>query len=517
MPVFAATSCDTAAVNLVGSTNRLSAEVVVVGGGSAGAVVAGRLAERGVDVVLVEAGPDYGSFSSGQWPNDLVDARALAASHDWGYHDDRWTWSRARVMGGCSSHNGAIAAVGHSADYDEWTLPGWTAHDVLPLFNTVIDKMRVRAYERHEAVPFHEECLQAAESLGWTIASDLCDLNANESFGLETVNVVGTTRWNAAFAYLDPVRERPNLRIVDCTITDRFTTAADGVLIHGWRVPAMPANQHQAFASTATLEPVEIVAGQLVISAGVYGTPAILQRSGIGNADRLIQLGITPVHNLDGVGANLHDHPMINVERAVGPRLQRHLDDVAATGFLPEEQTLGKFRSSLAVDGLYDTHVFPVCASDQTRELHGRVAVEVACMKPRSRGECFITSSDPLAAPHIDHRYLSDLEGHDLTVLRDGVEYAGQLLSQPVLGALLGDVVHASDTDEAIRNRVAHYYHPVGTCAMGTGAQSVCDPRGRVYGVDHVVVADASLMPVIPRANTNLPTVMIGERIASWL
>jgi choline dehydrogenase len=496
---------------------RIEADVVVVGGGSAGAVVAARLAERGVDVVLVEAGPDYGPLSGGQWPGELVDARMLATSHDWGYHDQRWTWSRARVMGGCSSHNGAIAAVGHRADYDEWNLPGWTAADVAPLFATVVDTMRVRAYGRHEAVPFHEECLQAAEALGWMIASDLCDLDANESFGLETVNVVGSTRWNTSFAYLDPQRGRSNLRIVACTIIDRFTPIADGVLLHGWRVPAMPVGTGGAFASAAASESIEIVAGRLVLSAGVYATPAILQRSGVGDAPRLRDLGIASLAHLPGVGANLHDHPMINTDRAIGAVLQQHLDDVAATGFLPEEQTLGKSRSSVAHDGLYDTHVFPVCASDQTSQLHGRVAVEVACMKPRSRGEVFITSCDPLAAPHIDHRYLSDTGGHDLTVLRDGLRRAEQLLNHPLVGSLLGEPVSDISSEQSIRDRVAHYYHPVGTCAMGTGPTAVCDEHGRVHGLDNVIVADASLMPTIPRANTNLPTIMIGERIASWL
>jgi choline dehydrogenase len=161
--------------------------------------------------------------------------------------------------------------------------------------------------------------------------------------------------------------------------------------------------------------------------------------------------------------------------------------------------------------------MFPVCASDQTSVMHGRVAVEVACMKPRSRGRVDITSADPRVAPHIDHRYLSDAEGHDLTVLRDGIALANQLLDHPILANLLGDAIADTASDEALRTRVAHYYHPVGTCPMGTGPDSVCDERGRVHGLDHVVIADASIIPDIPRANTNLPSIMIGERIASWL
>jgi choline dehydrogenase len=485
----------------VGGAVTIEAAYVVVGGGSSGAVVAGRLAERGADVVLLEAGPDYGSVGDPRWAPELVDARQLATTHDWGYTAGRWTFERARVIGGCSSHNGAIAAVGHRRDYDAWGLPGWTGDDVEPLYRTVVERMRVRAYDRSDAVPFHEHCLVVAEAMGLHVASDLCDLDANASFGLETVNVVDGVRWNTAFAYLDPVRDRPNLRIVDHVLVDRIAEEAGGVTIHTVRDG----------------EPLVVRAGTLVLSAGVYGTPAILQRSGIGDPDRLRAVGVTPVLDLPGVGANLHDHSMVIADRAIGPELQRHLDVAAATGFLPEEQTLGKFVSSLSLDGLYDIHAFPVCASNQTSMLHGRVGIEVACMTPRSRGRLDITSPNPQAAPSIDHGYCTDPEGHDLAVLREGLAFASEMLDHPVLASLLGDVVTDVSTDRAVLDAVAHYYHPVGTCAMGTHDAAVCDGRGRVRGLQHVVVADASLFHQIPRANTNLPAVMVGERIASWL
>ena len=486
---------------LVRAEVPVRADVVVVGGGSAGCVVAGRLAEAGRDVVLVEAGPDYGPFESGRWPIELINASMLATSHDWGYTSGRWTFERARVIGGCSAHNGAIAAVGHFSDYDAWNLPGWMADDVRPLFNTVIDRMRVRTYDRSEAGPFHARCLEAAAASGWRMATDLCDLDANDSFGLESVNVHGTTRWNAAFAYLDPVRAGGHLRIVDEVLVDRFATSQGAVRLHG----------------TRRGDPLTIECGTLVLSAGVYGTPAVLQRSGVGDPAMLRRAGVEPRVDLPAVGANLHDHPMVHADRVVGPELQAWLDEAAATGFLPEEQTLGKALSSLATDGLYDTHVYPVCASNQTSLLHGRVLVEVACVTPRSRGDLHIVSGDPLAAPHIDHRYLSDAEGHDLAVLRDGLVRAEQLLDHPALAAVLGGRITDMSTDQAIRDTVAHYYHPVGTCRMGTDTMAVCDARGRVHGVPGVVVADASLMPQIPRANTNLPTVMIGELIAATL
>ena len=480
-----------------------AAEFVIVGGGTAGPVLAARLAEAGREVLLVEAGPDYGPHGTPGWPADLVDATTLALSHDWGYTggDGRWSFERARVIGGCSAHNGAIAAVGHRADYDAWGLPGWTADDVAPIFADVVETMRVRTYTDAEAVPFHRHCLEATRALGWKMTSDLCDLDGNDGFGLETVNVVGRTRWNAAFAYLDPVRHLPNLTILDRTLVNRFDETPTGVTVHAVRDG----------------QPVTLEAGTLVLAAGVYGTPLILQRSGIGDPERLRAVGVEPVLDLPGVGANLHDQPLVLVDRAIGAELQADIDAAAAAGFLPEEQTLGKAISSQAQDGLFDLHVFPVLAADQTHELHGRVGIVVSCVTPQSRGRIDIASTDPEAHPVIDHRYLHDEAGHDLAVLRDGIVLANEIFDHPAVAEHVGEAVTDFSTDDAIRANVAHYYHPVGTAKMGTGPDAVCDERGRVHGLSRVVVGDVSLFPQIMRANTNRPAVMTGERIAQLL
>lgn len=485
-----------------------SAEVVVVGGGSAGAVVAGRLAAEGVDVVLLEAGPDYGPLGGGRWPAEILDATALATTHDWGYASGPvegrapWVWERARILGGCSAHNGAIAAVGHHSDYDAWGLPGWSTAELRPLFATALEMMCVRAYTESEAGPFHARCLDAARTAGWTIASDLCDLDANTSFGLETVNVVDGVRWNSAFAYLDPVRGSGHLRIVGNALVDRVEETAGAASVH----------------AIVDGSPFTFAADTVVLAAGVYGTPAVLQRSGIGDPAHLARLGIATVVESPLVGTNLHDHPMVNAGRELADGLRTAIEEATARGFVPEEQTLGKACSSLAADGVFDLHLFPVCASTQTTLTGGRALVEVACMTPRSRGAVRITSTDPEAHPHIDHRYLTDADDHDLVALRDGLVMAEELLSQPALADVLVPEPPRDLSDAAIRRDVQHYYHPVGTTPMGLDpATSVCDPAGRVHGTERLVVADVSLMPQIPRANTNIPAVVLGERIAGFL
>ena len=488
------------------TTAKDHAEVVVVGGGSSGAVVAGRLAEAGVEVLLIEAGPDYGHFDDGRWPTEILDATALATTHDWGYTSgplegrEPWTWERARILGGCSAHNGAIAAVGHHSDYDAWGLPGWSTDELRPVFEVALERMRVRAYEDAEATPFHRRCLEAAATAGWAIASDLCDLDANEGFGLETVNIVDGVRWNTAFAYLDPVRGSGRLRILDNALVDRLVAGSQG-----WQVLLAGGG-----ASIGT--------DTVVLAAGVYGTPAILQRSGIGDPDRLRSVGIEPVVDLPLVGTNLHDHPMISAGRELTPQLRSELDQAVLRGIVPEEQTLGKARSSAATDGVFDLHVFPVCASIQTALTGGMGLVEVAGMTPRSRGSLHVTSPDPEAAPFIDHAYLSDPADHDLTLLRDGLELAEELLEQSALADVLEPAPRRNRSDDEIRREVAHYFHPVGTTPMGADqATSVCDARGGVHGVEGLVVADVSLMPQIPRANTNIPAIVLGERVAGFL
>lgn len=496
------------------------ADTVVIGAGTAGAAVAGLLAERGdQSVLLLEAGPDYGARDSGRWPAELLDARALpTATHDWGY-DSGATWShrtlpfeRARVVGGCSAHNGCAEIWGSRLDYDGWVElgnPGWSSDELLPVFRAGAARLRVRRYRDEEITPFHAACLQAAPGAGIPVVGDLNDLDEDVGIATSPVNIVDGVRWNAAFAYLDPVRGRRHLTVAGDALTDRL-------MIRDRRVEAVVVLRDGVASS--------VRAGRVVLCAGAYGSPAILLRSGIGDAAELRALGIAPRLDLPGVGRNLQDHPVGGLLFAGTGELERRMREFAGAHWLPEEQTIAKARSTRCKRG-FDLHLFPI-GGLQPDGGGWRWTLPFACMAPRSRGAVRLASADAVAAPHIDHGYLSDPDGADLQVLGDGLELARAVAAQPPLAALLGDellpgaaTTTRAELAELLKAFCMHYSHPVGTCRMGPAREraAVVDARGRVHGLDNAYVADASIMPIIPRANTNMPALVVGLQIAQWL
>jgi choline dehydrogenase len=492
------------------------ADTVVVGGGTSGPAVAGLLTEGCSERVLVlEAGPDYGARDTGRWPVDLLDARAMPVSHAWGYDSGALypervlPFDRARVIGGCSSHNGCAALWGSRADYDGWRAAGWSTDELLPLFHEVSRRMAVRSGEDVELGPYHRAVLETVEDYGVPRVADLNDLDADIGAGPFSANIRDGIRWNAAFAYLDPVRDRPNVAVLGDAIVDRVELRPGGSL----RVHAI----HDGRALV-------IEAGRVVLTAGTYGTPAILLRSGIGPARDLERLGIDVLLDRPGVGDNLHDHPMAELDFSGSPELSSALADASSRGFVPEEQTLAKLRSSHCRDA-FDLHLAPVAAVQPDSLLAGRVLLAVACMTPRSRGRLSLASSDPERMPLVDHGYLSDADGADLAVLADGVRSAREIAAREPLASLIGSEIGAlaglenDELAEGIRRTHGHYYHPVGTARMGRtdDPQAVCDASGRVLGIEQLWVGDCALIPTIPRANTNIPAVVVGTRVAREL
>jgi choline dehydrogenase len=497
------------------------AGTVVVGGGPAGAVMAARLADAGEDVLLLEAGPDYGPPDSGCWPERLLDPTLMPVEEvSWGYTSacQRGTLNmalqRARVIGGCSSHNGCAAVWGHRADYDAWALenPGWSAAEVEPLFEEVNRRLRVHVPPREELTPFHHAVLDAAAQAGYPYIADLSSLEPEFGFAIGPVNIDPATRvrWNASFAYLDPLRGLPNLRIAGDTLVDRLTF--DAGRVSGLEVVG-PEGRAQ------------IAAERVIFAAGAYGSPLILLRSGIGPADELRALGIAPIHDLPGVGRNLQDHPAIGVHYQARPETVAALDAFVAAGGLPrEEGTIGLARSGRCA-GPYDLHIYPI-ASRPFAGKGWRFHISAALMAPRSRGTIRLnpeTPGDPEAPPIIDTNYFSDPEGYDLAALSDALLLCRELGAQPALAALFAEelkpeaaVTSREAIGDWILSHASHDYHPAGTCRMGPASEpdAVVDASGRVHGLEGLLVADAAIMPFVTLANTNVPTFVGAEKIA---
>jgi choline dehydrogenase len=492
------------------------ADTVVIGGGTAGAAVAARLVQdTSQTVMLIESGPDYGAFTDQRWPEPLLDARSLPGGHDWGYSNSARTGrpghllERARVIGGCSSHNGCAAIWGSRVDYDHWVdlgNPGWSADELLPFFKLANETLRVKRISAAEVTPWQQACLDTAPKIGIPQVADLNDLDEDIGMSTSPVNIVDGIRWNSAFAYLDPVRGSERLTILAHTQVDRLR-------LEGSRV-----------VSLDVLGPdgrLTIEAGCVVMCAGTYGSPAVLLRSGIGPASELRALGIETKLDL-AVGKNLHDHPAVYLQYSGTPQLVAAMLDFAARGgVLFSEQTIAKFRSKYCTTA-YDLHLFPVGGQFMDTADHWDFLLPVANMTPLSRGSVQLTSADPFATLNIDTAYLSDPDEQDLAILWNGIELVRDYACQAPLSHWVGEEISPTanyQTPEDVRRDNLHYFHPVGTCKMGPESDmtAVVDARGKVYGVDNLYVADASIMPVVPRANTNIPALVVGERIAAWL
>ncbi len=447
----------------------------------------------GRTVCLLEAGPDYGAFAAGGWPDDMLDPRRLVFSHDWGTGGEDERSLGARIIGGSSAHNACVAVHGSPADYDEWGSE-WSYDRFATCLERAFRTLRTAAANTDTAAPFHEALLEAARAVGFPLLDDPNDPEQPVGVARFPANVVDGVRWNTSLAYLDPARGRPNLTIRGSSLVDRIVfdgRRAAGVVTNGERIEA----------------------GCIVLACGAYLTPAVLLRSGVGPPEDLRELGIAVVADLP-VGAVLLDHYGTAVAWEPSDTLSREtVDHEAANGPLFEPHTLIKAASASCPAGSWDLHLLPWVTPVAEQPGRYEPTIAVFHMKPLSVGRLRLRSTAPDALPLVERGFLTHPD--DMGVIAEGIAMARALAEVEPLRALLGPESRpgARPVEEYIGATARNYFHPAGTCAIGT----VVDQLGRVLGLDGLIVADASVMPTIPRANTNVTTVAIAEKIAETL
>ncbi len=489
--------------------------MLVVGGGAAGCVVATRLSEDpSCRVVLIEAGPDLRESP----PDDVRLGWQPTRSFDWGYTSEpdeagvTRALPRGRLLGGCSSTNATFALRGSPADYDGWASsgnPGWSFSDVLPSFTRLerdldfgdrpwhgsAGPVPIRRYRPGELSDVAAASLAGFAGMGITPVEDHNAPGAVGA-GLLPVNCLDGIRLSAAHTYLPRPGDRPNLAIrCDCEVVDLVVERgrALGVRLAGGEI---------------------VHAGCVVLSSGAYGSPLLLLRSGIGPASQLSDLGITISADLAGVGANLADHTAVALASP-------HAPDPAPA---PLAQAVATLHSSQAVAGSPpDLQLIAFVPDTPVGAAPATFRVVAALLKPRSRGRISLRSGRATEAPRIDLGTFR--EPCDLERLEEGLELAEGLAAQPEL-RLLGKggprrrrAPGRADRRDWMRRSCWTYHHPVGTCRMGAASDpsAVVDECGRVHGIDRLRIADASVMPDIPSANTHIPTLMVAERLAELI
>ncbi|MFO0335307.1 MAG: GMC family oxidoreductase [Pseudomonadota bacterium] len=532
----------------------MEADYVVVGGGTAGCVIAARLAAPGRSVVLLEAGDErdnpYTRIPAGAL--HLVGSPAydspIASEPDPTAHGRRTIWSAARVLGGGSLISGMVYARGWAADYDEWAAGGargWSWAEVAPWFERLErwhggpaprpgrgDAGPVYVAHARSPLPLAELFLAACEQSG---LARLSDVNAPrpDGAGLAQVTMREGRRWSAADAYLGERRRDPHLTILTRTRALKLPLNASGNRCIG------------VYARRNGRELQVRARREVILACGTFGSPRLLQLSGIGAPGLLQSAGVKLVHELPGVGANLSDQVGVQATLAVATRTVSRRDQAPwrALGAFARWATSGGgvLASPIVLatacvrstEGLADPDLqvqFTGCAFEggdagplRLRREYA-VTTSVNVRRPRARGRVRITSPDPDAPLRVEH--LSLIDAGEVAKLVTGLRWLRRLYAAPAFAAVARDELapgpalqSGAELEEYVRRSSFTQYHPVGTCRMGAtdDPDAVVDPRLCVQGMKGLRVADASVMPFVPSANAGGPTLMIAERAARFV
>ena len=510
-------------------------DYVIVGAGSAGCVLASRLSEDpDVRVLLLEAGPPDVNQNIHVPLGYLQLARTEV---DWDYYTApepecrgrRIPLPRGKVLGGSSSINAMVYIRGNRLDYDEWGVPGWSAADLIPYFVKAEDNER-GASRWHGAggpLPVSEGRSKNPMAAAFVDAGVQAGLERNEDFngerqdgvGLYQVTHRGGMRASAAVAYLHPVAaERPNLTVMPYMLVHR-------VLFDGTRAVGVEASQ-LGHAQELRAE------REVILCAGAYNSPQLLMLSGVGPAEHLAMREIEALLDQPAVGENLSDHAGAYAVWTTPEEvsLLRSLEPAALAEY--EATQTGPFASNFAESGGFarvaadapapdlQFHVVPLQLIDEGMsdpEAHGML-VSPCLLTPHSRGNVRLASKDPTAKPIIHHAFYT--AGDDMRRMIAGMRLTLEICAQSALARYCVEpcIGAVDDSDEALRDLIERttysVYHPVGTCRLGEDAQAVVDAELRVNGLQALRVVDASVMPVVPRGNTNAPVIAVAERAA---